>query len=79
MPVAWRSDGTADQMYLALRLAVSQALTPQAPLVLDDALTRFDGQRLSRAMALLAKTAKVRQVILFSCQDREAQWQAEAT
>ena len=79
MPVAWRSDGTADQMYLALRLAVSQALTPQAPLVLDDALTRFDGQRLSRAMALLAKTAAVRQVILFSCQDREAQWQAEAT
>ena len=46
----WRSEGTVDQLYLALRLAVSEELTPEAPLVLDDALVRFDDQRLEKAM-----------------------------
>lgn len=63
----WRSDGTADQMYLALRLAVWEALAPDAPLVLDDALVRFDAQRLNSAMALLRELAETRQVIVFSC------------
>lgn len=67
--IQWRSDGTADQMYLALRLAVSRALIPQAPLVLDDALNRFDDQRLREALTLLKQ--EPRQVILFSCQTRE--------
>ncbi len=46
----WRSDGTADQLYLALRLAVAEELTPEAPLVLDDAFVRFDRARLTAAM-----------------------------
>ena len=67
----WRSEGTTDQLYLALRLAVSQELTPDAPFVLDDALVRFDDTRLTRALAILEETAQDRQVILFTCQDRE--------
>ena len=67
----WRSEGTTDQLYLALRLAVSQELTPNAPFILDDALVRFDDTRLSRALAILEESAKGRQVILFTCQDRE--------
>ena len=67
----WRSDGTVDQLYLALRLAVSQELTPEAPLVLDDALVRFDDVRLKAALEILQKEAETRQVILFSCQKRE--------
>ena len=67
----WRSEGTTDQLYLALRLAVSQELTPEAPFILDDALVRFDDTRLSQALAILEETAKDRQVILFTCQDRE--------
>ncbi len=67
----WRSDGTADQLYLALRLAVSEALTPEAPLVLDDALVRFDDGRLSAALKLLEEAGQTKQVILFSCQKRE--------
>lgn len=67
----WRSEGTTDQLYLALRLAVSQELTPDAPFILDDALVRFDDQRLSQALAILEETAASRQVILFTCQDRE--------
>ncbi len=70
-PALWRSEGTIDQLYLALRLAVSGELTPQAPLVLDDAFARFDDDRLAAAMELLREEARTRQVILFTCQNRE--------
>lgn len=71
-PAIWRSDGTADQLYLALRLAVSRVLLPDGPLVLDDAMTRFDDDRLREAMQLLRRESETRQVILFTCQNREA-------
>ena len=67
----WRSDGTVDQLYLALRLSVAEELTPEAPLVLDDALVRFDDARLTKALEILRETAKNKQVILFTCQGRE--------
>ena len=67
----WRSDGTADQLYLALRLAVAQELTPHAPLVLDDALVRFDDTRLTSALQILKEEAESKQVLLFTCQSRE--------
>ena len=67
----WRSDGTVDQLYLALRLAVAQELTPQAPLILDDALVRFDDRRLQAALEVLQDEAQHKQVIVFTCQDRE--------
>ena len=70
-PSQWRSDGTVDQLYLALRLAVAEELTPNAPLILDDALVRFDEARLTAAMNILQETAKNKQVILFTCQARE--------
>ena len=70
----WRSDGTADQLYLALRLAVADELTPHAPLVLDDALVRFDDERLGQAMALLRQIAARKQILLFTCQTRESQY-----
>ena len=69
--ILWRSDGTADQLYLALRLAVAEALTEDAPLILDDALVRFDDRRLKAALDVLRKEAETKQVILFTCQGRE--------
>ena len=69
--VLWRSDGTADQLYLALRLAVAEELTPNAPLVLDDALCRFDDTRAAIALDVLREAAAGKQVILFTCQSRE--------
>ena len=71
----WRSEGTVDQLYLALRLAVAEELTPDAPLVLDDALVRFDDTRLKAALEILAEEAAHKQVILFTCQSREKQMQ----
>ena len=67
----WRSEGTTDQLYLALRLAVANELTPEAPLILDDALVRFDDTRHSIAMEILRTEATEKQVILFTCQSRE--------
>ncbi len=71
----WRSDGTIDQLYLSLRLAVAEALTPNAPLVLDDALVRFDETRLTLAMEILKEMSNVKQIILFTCQERETKYQ----
>ena len=71
-PTLWRSDGTADQMYLALRLAVAQELTPGTPLVLDDAFVRFDDRRLKAALDILSEMALERQILLFTCQSRES-------
>ncbi len=75
LPAAWRSEGTVDQMYLALRLAVAQVLLPHAPLILDDVFVRFDEGRLSAALELLSR--EQRQVIVFSCQEREKRWISE--
>lgn len=68
------SQGTADQAYLALRLAVCLLALPQdgpAPLVLDDALVTFDDRRLALALGVLSDFAQNRQVLLFTCQSRE--------
>lgn len=66
------STGTADQLYLAVRLAMCELLLPpSAPLVLDDALLSFDEARMRAALRLLQDMAARRQILLFSCHDRE--------
>ena len=70
----WRSDGTVDQLYLALRLAVAEELTPEAPLILDDVLVRFDEERLASVMKILKQLSQEKQIILFTCQGREENW-----
>ena len=66
------SGGTADQVYLAVRLAICKlALGEDVPIVLDDALVRFDDERMRAALMLLRQEAGTRQIILFSCQKRE--------
>ena len=68
------SAGTAEQLYLAVRLAICQLTVPEAPLVLDDALCAFDDARCALALELLAGQAQGRQILLFSCHSREAAW-----
>jgi hypothetical protein len=67
------SRGTADQLYLALRLAVCGLCLPEKPpILLDDALTAFDDTRLISALKLLGELAQEQQILLFTCQNREA-------
>ncbi len=71
------SRGTADQLYLAVRLAVCDLVLPgedPAVLVLDDALVNFDDERLNLALDLLRELATQRQILLFTCQSRERLW-----
>ena len=68
------SQGTADQLYLAVRLAICDMVLPpenRAPLILDDALLSFDEDRLHAALDYLIEESKTRQILLFSCQKRE--------
>lgn len=66
------SGGTADELYLSVRLAVCRLLLPEdAPIVLDDALAMFDDDRLCLALCLLQREAANRQILLFTCQSRE--------
>ncbi len=66
------SGGTADQVYLAVRLAICHlALESDTPIVLDDALVQFDDARMLAALEVLVQEAKTRQILLFSCQSRE--------
>ena len=72
------SRGTADQLYLAVRLAVCELVLPgeePCPLVLDDALANFDDERMALALGTLAELGKERQILLFTCHNREAAWQ----
>ncbi len=72
-PAAAMSCGTADQMYLALRLAMCHHLLPAGvPLILDDALVNFDAQRTAAALRVLRREAETRQILLFSCRKLEA-------
>jgi DNA repair exonuclease SbcCD ATPase subunit len=73
--LGYLSDGTADQLYLAARLAVSQLVLPEAdpcPLIIDDALANFDDDRARRAIQLLRKLSEKRQILFFTCRGREA-------
>lgn len=71
------SGGTADQLYLALRLAICDLVLEEGtPLILDDALVFFDDTRLSQTMELLKEESANRQILLFSCQSREAAYLA---
>lgn len=67
--VAGMSDGTADQLYLALRIAILEDwLThhPPIPFVVDDILINFDDQRAIAALKVLAKLSERTQVIYFT-------------
>ena len=73
------SQGTADQLYLAVRLAVCRLVLPgedPCPLVLDDALANFDDERMALALDALTELARERQILLFTCHRREAAYLA---
>ena len=69
IPLAGMSEGTRDQLYLALRLAaieLHQASHEPMPLILDDLLMTFDDGRSRAILPMLAKQAEHTQVLLFT-------------
>nr|WP_302649159.1 AAA family ATPase [uncultured Dysosmobacter sp.] len=69
------SAGAADQLYLSARLAICELVLPpekSIPIILDDALTNFDNERCAAALRWLKQAAAHRQILLFTCHSREA-------
>lgn len=64
------SQGTKDQLYLALRLGIIDFYEDgnnKLPLILDEIFVNWDEERLLNFMTLLEKISKERQVIIFTC------------
>lgn len=75
------SFGTAEQVYLLLRLALVEHLTAghdTCPLLLDDVTVHADRQRTQAILELLLAVSAERQVVLFTQEDQVAQWAREA-
>jgi hypothetical protein len=78
----WRSAldlsrGTAEQIYLLLRMALAANLVTTgetAPLLLDDVTVQSDTERARAILELLHRESARRQVILFSQQDEVLAW-----
>lgn len=71
------SQGAADQLYLAVRLAVCDMVLPKenaVPIILDDALANFDETRMAAALDWLVEESRKRQILLFTCQKREGEY-----
>jgi len=67
------SDGTADQLYLALRLASLETYLKNnepMPFIVDDILIRFDDKRATAALQVLAELSTKTQVIFFTHHQR---------
>lgn len=71
------SYGTAEQIYLLLRIALADHLTRNhdtCPLILDDATVHADADRTGEILDLLLKVAQERQIILFTQENQVATW-----
>jgi hypothetical protein len=69
LQVAGMSEGTADQLYLAVRVASLEAYLEQneaMPFIVDDILIKFDDQRSAAALKCLGELARKTQVIFFT-------------
>ena len=72
--IGYFSAGTKDQIYLSVRLALLEMLEDgkkRMPLILDDAFSQFDDERLISTLRSIVEIGKERQVILLTCQKRE--------
>jgi uncharacterized protein YhaN len=74
---AWLSHGTAEQVYLLLRMALARHLAKPGetcPLILDDITVQCDDLRKAGVLQLLHAISRERQVILFSQEEEVRQW-----
>lgn len=72
------SQGTTEQIYLLLRIALVDALTAASkegcPMILDDITVHFDAERKVAVLDLLHRLSQERQVIIFSQEEAVRSW-----
>ena len=76
VPVPALSNGTIDQLYLALRIAVTETvfnIKERLPLILDEPFAQYDDNRTENALKLISELGKKQQVIIFTCKQREVE------
>ena len=72
VPVNRLSIGTIDQLYLSLRLSMTDELSEESvPILLDEAFAFYDDERLKNILLYLNNKFKNRQIIIFTCTNRE--------
>ncbi|NLP13118.1 MAG: AAA family ATPase [Clostridium sp.] len=70
------SSGTVEQVYLALRLALAEVIEDGGevlPLVLDEIFAHYDDKRVLNTLKMLSEVSQKRQIILFTCKEREVE------
>lgn len=73
IPTPGMSDGTCDQLYLALRLASVERFLEKGeaiPLVLDDILINFDDERAYATLSVLGELSQRTQILFFTHHSR---------
>ncbi len=66
------SIGTIDQLYLALRLSTIDEISEEKlPILLDEPFAYFDEERLTNILKYIKDNYTDRQVMIFTCTDRE--------
>ena len=72
IPVNRFSIGTIDQLYLSLRLSMINELSDETvPIFLDEAFAFYDDERLKNILDYLNSKFGNRQIIIFTCTNRE--------
>ncbi|WP_086662230.1 ATP-binding protein [Lentzea kentuckyensis] len=70
--------GTAEQIYLLLRVALAQHLaTEPCPLLLDDVTVQADDARTRAVLDLLLRLSEDRQIVLFAQESAVVEWAQE--
>ena len=66
------STGTIDQLYISLRLAILNEISNEnMPIILDESFAYYDSERLENVLKYLAEEYPDKQIIIFSCTERE--------
>lgn len=70
------SGGTVEQLYLAFRLALAQTIEDGGevlPLIMDEVFAHYDDNRVLSTLKMLFALSKERQIIFFTCKEREVE------
>jgi Uncharacterized conserved protein len=76
VPVSMLSDGTIDQIYLSLRVAISETVLEtheSMPFIMDEPFAQYDDDRTSNCLKYIGDISRKQQVIIFTCKRREVE------
>ncbi|MCI8482331.1 MAG: hypothetical protein HFJ27_04585 [Clostridia bacterium] len=72
VPIDYLSIGTIEQLYLSLRLSAQSNMKKEnLPIILDESFAYYDQERLKNILQFLDKEYPNRQVVIFTCTNRE--------